>query len=83
MTDPLDGWNLAEFLGQDTGGADHDIYAKFFYFVRDQFEKFITRVQSLNVNFELSHLDAEKLHFWYPDARFDRIDVSPCQHLAS
>jgi hypothetical protein len=56
------------------------MYGKFFYFMRYQFVKFCERLRCLNTTFEISCVPAEELHQKFPDARFDRIDVSsdPC-----
>jgi hypothetical protein len=74
--DPLRGWAFEEYLKQDCGGADNDIYGKFFYYVRDQFERFIERVHTLNLHFEIAACPVQDLASKIGDVKFDRIFVS-------
>ncbi|KAK6202237.1 hypothetical protein LQW54_008950 [Pestalotiopsis sp. IQ-011] len=73
---PLESWDLREVLATDAGVPRNDLYGKLFFHVRGLFEKFIVRLQSLKVDFEIHLCKGADLPKQIAGIRFDRI-VAP------
>ncbi|KAM0347333.1 hypothetical protein ACHAPU_004852 [Fusarium lateritium] len=74
--DPLNGWSVQDIEATFTGLATSDIYGKLYYYVRDVLKRFMGRICTTDVSFELLQLDASKLPGQVQDNSFDRIEVS-------
>lgn len=79
---PLESWDLREVLATDAGVPRNDLYGKLFFHVRGLFEKFIVRLQSLKVDFDIHMCEGADLPRQLAGIRFDRIVVSePLERL--
>ncbi|CAG8770471.1 1927_t:CDS:2, partial [Gigaspora rosea] len=58
------------------GTANEDFYGKLFFYLHEQFEMFVDRLQKLTINFDLYDENALKLNEKLKDKRFDRIYVN-------
>ncbi|RIB02514.1 hypothetical protein C2G38_872121 [Gigaspora rosea] len=75
-SDPLSGWDIFNIAKVKYGTAKEDFYGKLFFYLREQFEKFIDRLQKLTINFDLYDDDALKLGEKLKGRQFDRIHVT-------
>lgn len=82
MADPLCSWELEDVLRMNCGGADNDIYGKLFYYVKNQFAKFIQRLRILKLRVDVTTHAAEELHNVadIKNKSFDRIFVSQASY---
>ncbi|KAI8624005.1 hypothetical protein F5Y19DRAFT_491805 [Xylariaceae sp. FL1651] len=82
LSDPLQGWDVAEVnKNKDIGAAVDDIYGKLFYYVRDLFKKFIVRLRTLTISFEIFPYSSRELPKKL-GGRFDRIETSDLAGIA-
>ncbi|ETS81734.1 hypothetical protein PFICI_06736 [Pestalotiopsis fici W106-1] len=81
FTNPLESWDLNEVLATEAGVSRNDIYGKLFFYVRGLFEKFIVRLRSLKVDFEVHNCDPVELSEHLSGIEFDRIMVSYLGHF--
>jgi hypothetical protein len=74
--DPLDGWLHADYTPH-VPVAKADMYGGLFFFLRDLFLKFCSRVRDTSILFQLYSMDAEELPGYLPQdgKAFDRIEV--------
>ncbi|CAG8592488.1 7809_t:CDS:1 [Dentiscutata erythropus] len=75
-SDPLSGWDIFNIAQVKCGTAKEDIYGKLFFYLREQFEKFVDRLQKLTINFDLYDEDALELGEKLKGRKFDRIHVT-------
>ncbi|CAG8590219.1 hypothetical protein C2G38_2154188 [Gigaspora rosea] len=75
-SDPLSGWDLLKVVQVENGTTKDDLYRKLFFYLRNQLELFIDRLQNLNINFDLYDEDALELCQKIKKNQFDRIYVS-------
>ncbi|CAG8662472.1 1334_t:CDS:1 [Dentiscutata erythropus] len=75
-SDPLSGWDIFKVVQVKHGTADEDLYGKLFFYLREQFEMFVDRLEKLTVNFDLYDEDALKLNEKLKGNKFDRIYVN-------
>ncbi|CAG8802856.1 6487_t:CDS:1, partial [Racocetra fulgida] len=75
-SDPLSGWNMFDVTKIKHGTANDDLYGKLFFYLRQQLEKFIDRLQKLSINFDLYDGDALELGEKLKGKLFDRIHVT-------
>ncbi|KAF0399376.1 hypothetical protein F8M41_009723 [Gigaspora margarita] len=75
-SDPLSGWDLLKVVQVENGTAKDDLYGKLFFYLRNQLELFVDRLQNLNINFDLYDEDALELGQKIKKKQFDRIYVS-------
>ncbi|CAG8628572.1 17908_t:CDS:1 [Dentiscutata erythropus] len=75
--DPLSAWDIFKVVQVKYGTADEDFYGKLFFYLREQFEMFIDRLQKFTINFDLYDEDALKLSEKLKGKQFfDRIYVN-------
>lgn len=72
----MESWDLREVLATDAGVPRNDLYGKLFFHVRGLFEKFIVRLQSLKVDFDIHMASPLDLVKSLAGLKFDRIMVS-------
>ncbi|KAF0559057.1 hypothetical protein F8M41_007025 [Gigaspora margarita] len=75
-SDPLSGWDIYKVVQVKHGTANEDLYGKLFFYLREQFEMFIDRLQKLTITFDLYDEDALKLCEKLKVKQFDRIYVN-------
>ncbi|CAG8525520.1 4280_t:CDS:1 [Dentiscutata heterogama] len=75
-SDPLSGWDLLKVVQVENGTAKDDLYGKLYFYLRNQLELFVDRLQNLNIKFDLYDEDALNLSQKIKKERFDRIYVS-------
>ncbi|KAK5628880.1 hypothetical protein RRF57_004595 [Xylaria bambusicola] len=74
ISDPLRYWPLEDVM-KNKLAPENDIYGKLFYFVRDMFENFITRMKSVKMDIEVHCCEPEVLQSSLAGQQFDRIHV--------
>ncbi|KAF3002142.1 hypothetical protein E8E14_002909 [Neopestalotiopsis sp. 37M] len=73
---PLESWDLKEVLAVEAGGPRNDLYGKLFFYVRGLFEKFIIRLQSLKVDFEVHCCQPAEMPKQMAGVKFERIMIA-------
>jgi hypothetical protein len=80
-SDPLDGWPIGD-VNKTSSGATLDIYGKLFCYLRDEFSKFLNRLTSVKIEFQLYCLDVKKLAPHLDQKTYNRIEVRPFHKCA-
>lgn len=80
-SDPLNGWPIQEVVRVQTI-ATEDIYGKLYVYLRDLFERFLSRLAQMEVNFELRSAHPTELLRIFQVNKFARIDVCDLGHAA-
>lgn len=78
--DPLDGWLLADVLGEATN-ASNDIYGSLYHYLTTTIHQFCEKVHKIDTSFTLFQVNAVLLptslaRYGRVKAEFDRIEVS-------
>lgn len=73
-SDPLDGWPIWEVLRQPWI-AKEDCYGKLYAYIHSIFQRFLDRLASANVSFEMHCVDAKELKNHLPRDKYTRIEV--------
>lgn len=72
--DPLDGWPILEVARERTV-ATEDIYGKLYVYLQCVVQKFLVRLATLKVDFELHNRDAIELPRILEGGKYARIEV--------
>ncbi|KAI1811449.1 hypothetical protein GGS20DRAFT_562966 [Poronia punctata] len=73
--DPMDGWSIDE-VSRTPHIASEDRYGRLFNYLRKVFEKFLRRLVTGNLHFQLHNVDARELPKHLVAEKYARIDVS-------
>ncbi|KAF2875898.1 hypothetical protein BDV95DRAFT_285156 [Massariosphaeria phaeospora] len=73
--DPLDGWSIGD-VNKTSHTASLDVYGKLFIYLRDEFGKFLHRLNSGKSDFHLHRLDVRELPPHLNANTYNRIEVS-------
>ncbi|KAI3324399.1 hypothetical protein HD806DRAFT_522187 [Xylariaceae sp. AK1471] len=73
--DPLSGWRIDE-VNQTPSHAAEDLYGRLFIYLREVFDKFLRRLVTGNLHFELHNVDARELSKHLDAKKYARIEVS-------
>ncbi|KEY75023.1 hypothetical protein S7711_01362 [Stachybotrys chartarum IBT 7711] len=74
--DPREGWSPEEVAKTSSGPAAADIYGKLFYHIRSTLHSFLSRLDTMDLCFELFQLDVLDLPKHLKSKTFSRIEVS-------
>jgi hypothetical protein len=80
-SDPLYGWPIGD-VNKASSGAILDIYGKLFSYLRDEFGKFLNRLTSVKIEFQLYCLDVKELAPHLDQKTYNRIEVRPSHKCA-
>ncbi|KAJ6114080.1 hypothetical protein N7512_007525 [Penicillium capsulatum] len=73
--DPLNGWPIRE-VAQIQTIAKEDLYGKLYIYLQRVFQRFLDRLQTLQVDFKLVNMDAQQLPETLKGRKYARIEVS-------
>ncbi|CAG8674268.1 5369_t:CDS:1 [Ambispora leptoticha] len=75
-SNPLFGWDELRVAQVKHGTANEDFYGKLFFYLREQMEALVDRLQKFTIKFDFYVDDALKLGQEFKDRKFDRIYTS-------
>ena len=78
--DPLTGWPIWEVRDEKSHIAS-DIYGKLFVYLQKVIRRFLERLPTLTIHFELCSIDVRELVLQLPKDHFARIEVGQRQNL--
>jgi hypothetical protein len=73
---PLDGWSFGDVI-KTPSRATHDLYGKLFAYLHAEFSKFLGRLTTVKIDFELYSLDVFELPPHLQQNTYNRIEVRP------
>lgn len=72
---PRDGWKYSDYA-KSAPNTKADEYGALFFYLRDLLIDFCTRIQKINISFQMHYVNAQELEQYVGDMKFDRIEVS-------
>jgi hypothetical protein len=72
--DPLDGWPIRD-VSKMPSRATLDMYGKLFVYLRTEFSKFLDRLTTVKIDFQLYCLDVKELPPHLEQKTYNRIEV--------
>ncbi|KAF2434008.1 hypothetical protein EJ08DRAFT_694040 [Tothia fuscella] len=75
LADPLNGWAFKDVMGTFVGALINDVYGKLYFYVKDVFTSFRSRIQTLEDSFNLFLVDARSITEYVSPGSFARIEI--------